>query len=319
MFNLLLLCLFSSLPCPSSDGSDVALPDSHRGYAQVFDTLGSSSDYHPTAKGTPPTSYEGYTLKWSDEFDVDGRPSEAWTYERGFVRNEELQWYQEDNAMVEDGCLVIEGRREIVDNPNYVEGSADWRFSRSQAEYTSACLTTEHSYCFMYGRLEVRAKIPVASGAWPAIWTLGNTWRWPMNGEVDVLEYYLKNGIPTILANACWGSADGWKPEWDDTFTPLTHFTDRDPEWADKFHLWRMDWDKDFIRLYLDGELLNEVDLSKTYNGGGDGNHDNPFNNDLSGFGDYILLNLAIGSNGGPPDDSQFPLRYYIDYVRVYQ
>ena len=80
-----------------------------------------------------------------------------------------------------------------------------------------------------------------------------------------------------------------------------------------------MDWDKEFIRLYLDDELLNEIELSKTFNGGWKGNTENPFNTSAEGFGDYLLLNLAIGSNGGTPDDSQFPLRYYVDYVRVYQ
>ena len=53
-----------------------------------------------------------YRLVWSDEFDVDGRPSKDWTFERGFVRNQELQWYQPQNAFVKDGCLVIEGRQE---------------------------------------------------------------------------------------------------------------------------------------------------------------------------------------------------------------
>ena len=65
--------------------------------------------------------------------------------------------------------------------------------------------------------------------------------------------------------------------------------------------------------------MLNVTDLSKTRNGGVDGNHENPFSNNIEAFGDYILLNLAIGENGGVPDDSQFPLRYYVDYVRVYQ
>ena len=100
---------------------------------------------------------------------------------------------------------------------------------------------------------------------------------------------------------------------------PFSHFTEKDPYWADKFHIWRMDWDKEFIRIYLDDELLNEVDLSKTQNQGYNGNTENPFANDVVGFKHYLLLNLAIGSNGGEPNDCQFPLRYYIDYVRVYQ
>lgn len=260
-----------------------------------------------------------YRLVWSDEFDVDGSPSKDWTYERGFVRNQELQWYQADNAYVKDGCLVIEGRREHRKNPNYEAGSNDWRKNREFIEYTSSCLTTRLSQQFLYGRFEVRAKIPVASGSWPAIWLLGNKWEWPQNGEIDMMEYYIKDGQPSILANACWGATERWKAVWDSVVMPFTHFTENDPAWADKFHIWRMDWDKDFIRLYLDDELLNEIDLSQTINGGYQGNTENPFSNTIPGFKHYLLLNLAIGSNGGEPDISQFPLRYLIDYIRVYQ
>ena len=260
-----------------------------------------------------------YCLVWSDEFEVDGRPSREWTSERGFVRNQELQWYQSQNAYVKDGCLVIEGRKEHRRNPLYEAGSNDWRRNREFIEYTSSSLTTRLGFQFLYGRVEVRAKIPVASGSWPAIWLLGNKWEWPQNGEIDMMEYYIKDGVPSILANACWGSTERWKAVWDSVVMPFTHFTEKDPDWADKFHIWRMDWDKDFIRLYLDDELLNEIDLSKTVNGGYGGNHENPFSNTIPGFKHYIFLNLALGSNGGEPDASQFPLRYLIDYVRVYQ
>ena len=260
-----------------------------------------------------------YRLVWSDEFETDGRPSKDWTFERGFKRNQELQWYQSQNAWVKDGCLVIEGRKEHRKNPLYEAGSNDWRRNREFIEYTSSSLTTRLGFQFLYGRFEVRAKIPVSSGSWPAIWLLGNKWEWPQNGEIDMMEYYIKDGVPSILANACWGSTERWKAVWDSVVMPFSHFTEKDPDWADKFHIWRMDWDKDFIRLYLDEELLNEIDLSKTVNGGYGGNHENPFSNTIPGFKHYILLNLALGSNGGEPDCSQFPLRYLIDYVRVYQ
>ena len=260
-----------------------------------------------------------YQLVWSDEFDVEGKPSTDWSYESGFVRNEELQWYQRDNAYVKDGCLVIEGRKECFINPHYEASSSDWRKNREFIHYTSSSLTTQFSQQFLYGRFEIRAKIPVASGAWPAIWLQGNKWEWPNHGEIDIMEYYIKDGQPSILANACWGSPERWKGVWDSAVTPFSHFTEKDPYWAEKFHVWRMDWDKDFIRIYLDDELLNEIDLSKTQNQGYDGNTENPFANDVVGFKHYLLLNLTIGSNGGEPDDSQFPLRYYIDYVRVYQ
>ena len=134
-----------------------------------------------------------------------------------------------------------------------------------------------------------------------------------------MMEYYIKDGKPSILANVCWGSQQRWQAVWNSSVTPFSYFTGKDPQWADKFHTWRMDWDKNYIRLYLDDELLNEIDLSKTRNQGYDGNTENPFSNTIPGFKYYLLLNLAIGSNGGEPDVSQFPLRYYIDYVRVYQ
>lgn len=260
-----------------------------------------------------------YQLVWSDEFDVEGKSSTEWSYESGFVRNEELQWYQSDNAYVKDGCLVIEGRKDLLINPRYESSSSDWRKNREFIHYTSSSLTTKFSQQFLYGRFEVRAKIPVASGAWPAIWLLGNKWEWPNNGEIDIMEYYVKDGQPSILANACWGSLERWKGVWDSAVIPFTHFTEKDPYWAEKFHIWRTDWDKGFIRIYLNDELLNEIDLSKTQNKGYDGNTENPFANDVVGFKHYLLLNLAIGSNGDEPDDSQFPFRYFIDYVRVYQ
>lgn len=282
-------------------------------------TLGSGQEYYPLAKGSSAAEYEGYSLVWYDEFDTEGRLSSEWSYEKGFVRNNELQWYQEDNASCTGGTLVIEGRRETVPNPNYNPSDSDWRRNRANAQYTSSCVTTRDSFAFRYGRMEVRAKIPVSSGAWPAIWTLGNQWEWPNNGEIDIMEFYIKNGTPSILANACWGSAQAWTAVWDESVTPYTHFTDKAADWDLQYHIWTMDWDRDFIRIYLDGELLNEVNLARTTNGGWQGNTENPFSNEVEGFGDYILLNLAIGSNGGTPDNSAFPLKYYVDYVRVYQ
>ncbi len=286
------------------------------GFAAVPLQAGDSVDYRPQATVR---QYDGYRLVWHDEFEGEGRPSDEWTYEHGFVRNNEWQWYQPDNASVSNGTLVIEARRETVPNPYYREGSRDWRHARPEARYTSASLNTSRSHVFRYGRFEVRAKIPTASGAWPAIWLLGNQWSWPENGEIDIMEYYIKDERPSILANTCWGSTRAYDPVWNSVVTPFTHFSGRDAQWADKFHVWRMDWDERFIRIYLDDELLNETDLSLTVNGGVGGNRQNPFSNVVEGFGDYLLLNLAIGENGGVPDDSQFPLRYYVDYVRVYQ
>ena len=262
-----------------------------------------------------PVVHEGYNLVWNDEFNTDGTPdSNVWSFEKGFVRNNELQWYQEDNAVCKNGLLTISARRENRDNPMYEAGSNDWRHSREKIEYSASSIKTQGNKEFQYGRFEIRAKIPIASGSWPAIWTLGTEMEWPSNGEIDIMEYYRIDGIPHILANTAWGTDTRFNAKWDSSTIPFTYFTDKDPNWADKFHIWRMDWDEEAIRLYLDDELLNETLLSETINGSL-GDHKNPFMQPH-----YILLNLAIGGrHGGTPDDAVFPLNYEVDYVRVYQ
>jgi beta-glucanase (GH16 family) len=267
---------------------------------------------------TTNTSAQQYTtLVWADEFNTDGKPdSKTWNYEEGFVRNHEDQWYQSDNAYQKDGLLIIECRKEQQPRPNpwYDATSNHWSKSRKEIKYTSACLTTRGKFDFLYGRLEVRARIPVAYGAWPAIWTLGDKMEWPSCGEIDLMEFYRTDGKPYILANYAWGNERHYNAEWNSKKIPYEHFLEKDPFWATRFHTWRMDWDKDTIRIYLDDELLNEVAQSTTINGS-IGKHISPFTQPH-----YILLNLALGGdNGGNIDDTAFPMRYEIDYVRVYK
>ena len=83
---------------------------------------------------SPPVTYPGFTLVWSDEFNRDGTPDKAnWTYELGFVRNRELQWYTSENAKIAGGLLVIEGRRERVPNPQFDSSSSDWKRNRQSS------------------------------------------------------------------------------------------------------------------------------------------------------------------------------------------
>lgn len=250
---------------------------------------------------------DGYKLVWADEFDTDGRPDpNNWIYENGFVRNEEYQWYQPDNARCEKGFLIIEGRRERRENPDYDSTSSNWKRNRQYAEYTSACVKTNGKHSWTYGRFEMRGRIDTSSGLWPAFWTLGFARGWPGCGEIDIMEYY--RGM--LLANACWAGQGRWESVWDDLKKPITEFPS---DWSSKFHVWRMDWDADWIKLYVDDELLNTIDLSKTVNNNGEGA--NPFHEPH-----YILLNLAIGgTNGGDPSKTNFPTRFEIDYVRVFQ
>jgi beta-glucanase (GH16 family) len=255
-----------------------------------------------------PPNYPGHALVWADEFNRSGDPDPRhWTYERGFVRNRELQWYKPENARVANGILTIEARRERVANPSFEPGSSDWKRNRQFAEYTSASLLTRGLHTWQYGRFEMRARIETRPGLWPAFWTLGVSGSWPHCGEIDIMEYY--RGM--LLANVAWGGAKRFEPLWADLRKSIDSFND--PAWSDTFHVWRMDWDERAIVLSVDGHRLNEVDLTRTVNQDGTGT--NPFHQPH-----YLLINLAIGgTQGGDPSKTAFPARYEIDYVRVYQ
>ncbi|MGV3767717.1 MAG: glycoside hydrolase family 16 protein [Chitinophagaceae bacterium] len=251
---------------------------------------------------------EGYELVWNDEFSENGRPdSNKWTYEQGFVRNNELQWYQPENARCEKGILVIEAKKETdKPNPLYEAGSRDWRKNRTTIPYTSSCLITKDLGSWQYGRFEMRGRIDTRAGIWPAWWTLGISKGWPANGEIDIMEYYKGK----LLANiACLGPSRN--AEWFSNTFPVDSMGGK--AWSEKFHTWRMDWNEAFIALYVDGQLLNKTPLDQLVNK--DGSGFNPFKQPH-----YMLLNLAIGGmNGGDPSATAFPSRFEVDYVRVYQ
>lgn len=244
-------------------------------------------------------------LVWADEFNTDGAPDpKNWTFEQGFVRNEELQWYQPENAYCKKGLLIIEARKENKPNPNYEAGSTEWRKNRKTIDYTAACLITKGLHQWQYGRFEMRGKINVDPGLWPAFWTLGVKGEWPSNGEIDIMEYYRN----TLLANVAWATPTRYKANWNSTKVPLSDFK---KNWANQFHIWRMDWDEKTIKLYVDDQLLLTSDSQKTVNPDGSHPFDQPH---------YVLLNLAIGGqNGGDPSQTTFPARFEVDYVRVYQ
>ncbi|WP_159523611.1 glycoside hydrolase family 16 protein [Sunxiuqinia indica] len=255
----------------------------------------------------------GYQLVWYKEFNFLGNPNpDNWSYELGFVRNKELQWSRSDNTSCDGQVLRIEARREKVKNPNYEAGTNNRTTSKGFSGYTLASIITKRKQSWKYGRFEIRARLPIKKGSWPAILTLGVNNEWASNGEIDLMEFCIKNGMPGILANAAWGTQDRWEAQWDSSFKPLKQFIEEknDSKWAEKFHIWRMDWDENNIKLYLDDQLLNDIELSKTNNPDGL----NPFKQ-----GHYLLLNIAIGENGGDRSGTQFPLTYEVDYFRGYQ
>ncbi|GAB2526740.1 glycoside hydrolase family 16 protein [Spirosoma aerophilum] len=249
-----------------------------------------------------------WRLVWADEFDIDGAPdAKNWVFEKGFVRNNEHQWYQPENAFCKDGFLILEARREKRRNPTYKPNSENWNSRRPTIEYTSASMKTQDLHSWLFGRFEMRGRIDISPGMWPAFWTMGEAGEWPANGEIDIMEYYQN----ILLANVAWRDTKQYVPIWRSNKKPIDSFND--PDWSKKFHVWRMDWTERSIQLYVDDQLLNEVSLLETINK--DGSAINPFRQPH-----FILLSLAVGgNNGGDPAKTKFPKRFEVDYVRVYQ
>jgi beta-glucanase (GH16 family) len=247
-----------------------------------------------------------WKLVWSDEFNKPGAPDPAkWTFEEGYIRNREAQYYRPENARVENGSLVIDVRKEQFPNPKYQQGSEDWR--RVQfAEYTSASLTTEGKASWTYGRFEIRAKFPRGRGIWPAIWTLGTNRRtagWPTCGEIDIAEYFahtadeLTANVHMKKYNHAIGTGKGAKT------------TLRAP-WED-FHVYALEWTPEKMEFFVDGrkyfEFANEHSGPEAW----------PFDQPQ-----YLILNVAVGGSAGGKhgiDPSIWPQKMEIDYVRVYQ
>lgn len=307
-------------PPEQDDGAEDEEPAREPAPGPVFGGVSASSE--------PPTRYDGYRLMWSDEFNVDGKPDPTnWVHEIGFVRNREWQWYQEANAKVEGGLLVIEARKERVENPGFDAKAPkeEWKKSRTFAEYTSSAIETKGKHSWMYGRFEMRARIDIREGLWPAFWSVGSGTAerpkrtWPECGEIDIMEFYKR----TLLANAAWGSAKAGAAAWDNVKIPIEKVAKDAPgkyasaeAWAKEFHVWRLDWTETKMVFICDGVMLNEVDLGKTVNvkADADGVKRNPLREPH-----YLILNLAVGATGGDANTTEMPGKFEVDWVRVYQ
>lgn len=260
----------------------------------------------PTPSGTVlPEPLANFNLVFSDEFNYSGEPDpNKWDYETGFIRNQEPQWYQKENANVENGYLIINTKKETKANPNYNPNSTDWRFNRANAQYTSASVVSRGKFEFKFGKAEIRCKINTAQGQWPAFWLLGVNRAvegWPKCGEIDVMEYY--RGL--MHANLAWEGADGTA-----SWSSKQHLISKFNNW-DSFHTWTLDWDADYIRIFMDNQLLNETKITNIKNAI-KGN--NPFHEPF-----FMVINAALGQANETIPDNTLPSQYIIDYVRVYE
>ncbi len=251
-----------------------------------------------------PTSADSWKLVWSDEFDVDGRPDPAkWGYEQGFVRNQEMQYYTKDrpeNARVENGMLIIEGRKEQFKNPDYDSDAEGWQKQREYAQYTAASLVTWDTATWRYGRVEVRAKLPEGKGAWPAIWMLGEGKGWPEGGEIDIMEWLGRE--PNVVHATVHYAEDGKHTMTGDRIKFEAPNAD--------FHIYAIEWNAQRIDFFFDDTRYFSFSIDEAGEG-----PDNPFRQPF-----YLLINLALGGSwGGEIDPDLTSWQYLIDYVRVYE
>lgn len=254
-----------------------------------------------------------WQLVWQDEFDYEGAPDpEKWTHDVWPARkvNDEDQTYTDrlKNVRVEDGKLVIEAHREDYND----------------AHYTSGRIHTDGKGDFLYGRFEARAKLPRGQGTWAAIWMLpsdpfryattceaGEDWQgsatcdaWPNSGEIDILEHvgYEMGHVHGTVHNKAY-----YWINWEQR-KGRTIFDDVDEE----YHVYALEWSPERIDIFVDDSLyftyVNEGTGWKAWP------YDHPF---------HLILNVAVGGAwgraGGPIDDSVFPQRMLVDWVRVYQ
>ena len=231
---------------------------------------------------------------WSDEFDTDGAPDpNKWGYDVGGSGwgNHELEYYTNttNNASITNGILSITAKKEVMDGMNY----------------TSSRMVSKTPSDLLYGRIEVKAKLPSGTGTWPAIWMLPNDYAygsWPNSGEIDIMEMvgYDPNNVHfSIHDQTNFGGNSKTS-----TMNIPTASTD--------YHLYRADWTPDGIKGYYDNVLVftflnDKTGSSATW----------PFDKSF-----HIMLNLAIGGDWGGikgVDDSIFPTAMQVDYVRYYK
>ncbi|MDB9781421.1 glycoside hydrolase family 16 protein, partial [Flavobacteriaceae bacterium] len=243
-------------------------------------------------------------LVWADEFDTNGAIDAAkWHHQTqlpqgGSWYNGEVQHYTNriENSSVNNGFLDITAIKESFTDQGQTK------------QYTSARLNSK--FAFTYGRVDVRAKLPFGDGTWPAIWTLGKninedggywdnqygTVGWPACGELDIMEHGLH---PTNQVSVAIHTPSSYGSTVNTSIQPLADV-------ANDFHVYSMNWSPDQITFLIDGVGFY------TYNPAVKNDDTWPFY-----LEQYLLLNIAMGGNGGAIDSNFSQSSMVIDYVRV--
>lgn len=288
-FNVLLILLMSVSGCKQV--SFVVQQDLYRPTEEIVE-----EDYTTTTDNgyKTPDERASYQLVWTDEFSTSEIDTNKWNYEinGSGMGNNELQFYVKSKANLwqRNGFLTIKGMEQ-----NF-KGMA----------YTSGRLNSKLKGDWKYGRYDIRAKLPIEQGIWPAIWMLPTDLAygtWPQSGEIDIMEsvgHEPNKVFGTLHFGPAWPNN-----KWSGKTVEL-------PEgdiWG-AFHVYSVEWEENEIRWYLDDVLYStktRKDLEP---------HPWPFDQRF-----HMILNLAIGGHlPGPPDETtQFPKYMFVDYVRVFQ
>ncbi|WP_237062021.1 PKD domain-containing protein [Microbulbifer zhoushanensis] len=240
------------------------------------------------------------TPVWEDNFDGTALDTTKWepmigdgcTYGICGWGNNELQYYQAENAVVENGILTITARKERVKSKGYTSARLRTANMPNGGEWTN-------------GRFEARIKLPDGAGMWPAFWMLPTDpdVGWPTSGEIDIME---STGQADEYVS---GTLHYGQPYPDNSFTGNRLLTQPEP-WSADFHTYALEWEPNEMRWYVDDQLyatLTPQDLTDSSYW--------TFEN----YQYHFLLNMAVGGNlGGPVDDSALPQTMQVDYVRVY-
>ena len=247
-----------------------------------------------------PSPSSDWELVWADEFKGNTINTNNWNFqvlEAGHF-NDEWQRYtnSSDNAYIENDYLVIKANHESD--------------THGMNQYTSARLNTANKQTFKYGKISARIKLPYSKGIWPAFWMLGANINenggdtpWPQCGEIDILELYGTKDDAVVEANIHY--ADSLESH---KMMETVPFKLEEGKFADAFHVFDLEWNKNQISWFVDGEKYASTPISAAA---------------LSEFQKefFILLNVAVGGAyaGRPDETSIFPQYMYIDWIRVYK
>ncbi len=236
---------------------------------------------HGTARAQP--EKPGYSLTFQDEFGGAAVDSTRWQkrYKWGEAQiNGELQAYVDDAFQFDGAILGIVGTH----SPGQYAGlSFDYRSGLIASVFHQR-----------YGWFEIRCKMPLGQGLWPAFWLLGETGTQGVN-EIDIHEY-LGDDPTTVYMGVHWGQSYSVGHQ-----SAGTSYVGAD--FSADFHTFAVDWEADHVIWYVDGV--------ERFRHTGDG---------VPQVEMYIIANLAIGGTwpGAPDSTTVFPTTYAIDYVRAY-